>query len=342
MKRAGNLIERIVDAENLRRAYLRAVAGKRDKPETLHFRENLDANLAALGRELAEGRYRWGVFSRFKIYDPKEREIAVAPFRDRVAHHAIIGVCEPIFERRQIDQSFACRKGKGQSAAVALAQTYSRGARYYLKMDVRKYFASIDRETLKRSLFRLFKDETLLKALRDVVDAYEPGAERGLPIGSLTSQFFANHYLTPLDRFIKERLKARRYLRYMDDFVLWDDDRDVLSRQRDEIERFAAEELLLTFKESALNLTSKGLTFLGTRVFPGRVRLASRSRLRFRRKYAELTERFRQGLATETEYAERTRALFAFVERAESRAFRLRVMQTGDDAEGLEPGFARR
>jgi len=325
MKRAGGLISRVVAFDNLLFAWRRAIRGKRDHMEVLRFSQDLKRNLISIGTELELGRYRWGAYSDFVIFDPKERVISVPPFRDRVAQHAIIAVCGQVFENAQIDQSCSCRLGKGQTCAIELALFYSRRSRYYLKMDVRKYFASIDHDVLKNRIESRFKDALINRAFFSAVDSFETEPNKGIPIGSLFSQYFANDYLTPLDRFIKERLKSKGYVRYMDDFVLWSDDKDKLKRWRDEITQFANKKLLLTFKESAINSVAVGLPFLGTRVFPKGVCLSSRARLRFRRKYVEIMGELRDGELSESKAAERLQALFAFASRFESKAFRLRV-----------------
>jgi retron-type reverse transcriptase len=286
MKRAGNLIEHVADAVNLRLAFWKASKGKRAKAEVLRFRADLDARLRALREQLLSGSVAWGPYRRFMVFDPKERTICAAPFRDRVAHHAILNVIEPHFESYQIADSYACRKGKGLDAALARAVGFSRPGDWYLKMDVRKYFDSVEQGVLKMLLRRRFKDRTLLGLLDGVIDSHESSPGRGLPIGNLTSQFFANHYLGLLDHHVKQTLRCRRYARYMDDFVVWDCEKDRLRQVKDDIAGFLRSSLHLEIKPVCLNACSRGLTFLGYRVFPGRVRLASRSRKRFRRRLA--------------------------------------------------------
>ena len=210
MKRTNQLIKQIIDSDNMRLAWLQTIRGKRDKRSVLLFREHLNDNLVMMAQQLEQGRYPWGHFCRFTIYDPKERQISVAPLRDRIAYHAIINVCEPVFERYQIDQSCACRKGRGQSEALRLATMYSRRNEWFLKLDIRKYFDSISHRYLKEQLLRLFKDTFVVKAFFDLIDSYEANIpDFGLPIGSLTSQFFANHYLGVMDHYIKETLHVR-------------------------------------------------------------------------------------------------------------------------------------
>jgi len=338
VKRAGNLIERIAEADNLRLAFWKASKGKRAKSEVLRFREDLDRRVRDLRDELLSGRVRWGPYHTFMIHDPKERLICAAPFRDRVAHHAIINVLEPYFESYQISDSYACRTGKGLDAALARAVRFARRGDWYLKMDVRKYFDSIDQERLKGLLRLRFKDRALLRLLDGVIDGYSTTPGRGVPIGNLTSQFFANHYLGVLDHHVKQALRLKRYVRYMDDFVVWDGDRARLRQVRDELSRFLADVLRLELKPVCLNACSRGLTFLGYRVFPGQVRLASRSRGRFRWKMARYHRNYTTGQWSEQETARHVEPLLAFVRRTESRSFRRRIMQ---GIEGLCPKEAR-
>jgi retron-type reverse transcriptase len=167
--------------------------------------------------------------------------IHAAPFRDRVLHHAIMNVCEPIFERAQIFDSYACRKGKGTRAALFRAREFARRYPCYLKLDIRKYFHSINHDQLKKTLGRSFKDGELLALFDAIIDGCPMTTGHGLPIGNLTSQFFANHFLAPLDRYLKERLRVPGYIRYMDDFVLWGNSTPDLSCWEHDARRFCAD-----------------------------------------------------------------------------------------------------
>ena len=326
MRRVGGLIERVVSADNMRLAWLKTIRGKRTQPRVLRFRERLDENLREIAEDLREGRYRWGDFERFTIYDPKEREIKVASLRDRIAHHALIGVCEPYFDRVQFAASCACRRDRGSSAAVDLAERWTRSSRFFLKNDVRKYFDSISHDVLKEQTFRLFKDDAVLKAFFDLIDGYESSPGRGVPIGSLTSQFFANHYLNGLDRFVFETLKIPRYVRYMDDFVLWSDSRAELVAVRRRIEEFVAERLKLELKPSVLNQSRFGLSFLGFSIRDEGVFLTRRSKKRYWRAYGKAMEKLAAGEWDEAEVGRRLTASTAFVKRARSRSFLTRVL----------------
>jgi len=337
MRRAANLIERIADADNLRLAFWKASKGKRTKASVLEFRADLDRRLLELRDDLLGGDMQWGPYHTFMIYDPKKRMICAAPLRDRVAHHAIMNACELQFERFQVHDSYACRKGKGVDGAIERATRFCRSGDWYLKLDVRKYFDSVDHDVLKRLLRQRFKDRRVLELLDGVIDSYETTSGRGLPIGNLTSQYFANHYLGVVDHYVKEALGCRRYVRYMDDFVVWNKSRADLRRIRDAVVMFLQEQLNLELRPACLNACSRGMTFLGYRIFADRVRLARRSRRRFRRKLQRYHNNYVGGTWDEERTARHVQPLVAFVARAESTQYRRRVL---DDL-GLCPMEAR-
>ena len=328
MNRHGQLMAKIADAENLRRAFWKAAKGKRGKADCLAFRERLDENLAALGAELLAGDVPVGQYHYFKVHDPKQRLICAATFRERVLHHALMNVCEPALERAAVFDSYACRKGKGGLLAVERAQGYARAHRWFLKMDIRKYFDSIHQATLRELLGRKFKDPVLLGVFDRILASYHTTPGRGLPIGNLTSQHFANFYLAPLDRFLKETLRRRAYVRYMDDFVVWGESGRELRAVCEWVRTFLAAELKLELKaNTAINRTAFGMDFLGYRLFPGTVRLARRSKVRFTRKFQRYEAAHLRGEWSELVLQQRMQALLAFVMPADSGAFRRHVLQ---------------
>jgi RNA-directed DNA polymerase len=234
MKRSKHLYEDLTAFPNLLRAARQAQRGKRFLPATLAFNHRLETELLLLQRELQTQTYRPGPFKTFTINDPKPRRISAAPYRDRVVHHALCNVIEPIYERVFIYDSYACRKGKGTHAAVDRLTHFMQSADYVLKCDIRKYFASVDHAILKQTLRRKIGCPPTLDLIDRLIDHSNPQEEtadyfpgddlftpltrrRGLPIGNQTSQFFANVALDPLDHFIKEELGCRRYIRYVDD-----------------------------------------------------------------------------------------------------------------------------
>ena len=217
-----------------------------------------------LQNELIEATYQPNPYRYFKIYDPKERTISVADFRDRVVHHALINVLEPIYERVFIHDSYATRKNKGTHLAVERAQNFLLFNSWFFKSDIDKYFDSINHQTLLKLLQRKIKDEPLLEIITRIV--YNSNDSKvGLPIGNLTSQFFANVYLNHFDQFVKRQLKAKYYIRYMDDFVVFHPDKNQLKTWRIPIRAFLIDELGLQLKAKAtfLNSRQNGLTFLG-------------------------------------------------------------------------------
>jgi len=252
------------------------------------------------------------------VRDPKRREICAASFRDRVARHAVCDVLELHFERRAISDSYACRRGKRTHAAIARAQRLARRYPFFLKCDVPRFFASVDHEVLRSLLARLFKEPMLPGLLERIIDHGPPGAApgKGLPIGNLTSQHFANLYLGELDHY--DRLGVRGYLRYMDDLLLFAEDKPTLHRWLAEIRAFLAARLQLALKEEATRLApvSEGIPFLGFRVYPNLTRLNQRTRRRFRRQVHQLERAHVLGLIDTDELCSRAASLFAHADSA--------------------------
>ncbi len=324
MKRIGNLFEQIPQWSNLQHAFYRAQSGKALRPDVRAFRSNLDQNLKDLGEALSQGFFVPGPYQQFKIFDPKPRLITAPCFRDRVAHHAIMNVCEPIFERSLINDTYACRVGKGRLKALGRSVEYSGRFRYALKLDMRRYFDSISHEILMRLLARHFREERLLRLFQSIVEAFDCFSGRGLPIGSLTSQHFANFYLGPLDRFVKETLRLPGYVRYMDDAVLWSNERSFLKSCAMEIETFLGETVSLVLNPVRLSASRQGFDFLGCRVYPDHLKLNERSRRRFRRKMGCLDAAYHLGLWSEAACQQRAESLVAFAVAGGSKSWRYR------------------
>jgi len=263
MKRYNFLFEGIIDYQNIRLAFLKALRGNRSSSAAVHFCQNIDNNLALLRNKLLTLNCRWGGYHSFLITDPKPRVISTAPFEQRIMHHAIMNVLEKIFERPMIYHSYACRKGKGTHAAVRYAFKQCKSSPCFLKLDVRKYFDSIDHEVLKTKLKKLIKDKRVIVLLNEIIDSYETETGKGVPIGNLTSQFFANMYLAGLDHYILEKLRPSAYCRYMDDFVLWASSRAELKKMFVNINNYVFQNLKLSVKQPVFGKTSAGLPFFG-------------------------------------------------------------------------------
>jgi RNA-directed DNA polymerase len=344
MKRHGQLMAAIADPANLRLAFWKAAKSKRIKADCRAFQEKLDENVTTLRAELLSGSVAVGEYHTFTIYDPKERTICAASFRERVLHHALMNVCEPALDCAAIFDSYACRKGRGQQAAVQRAASYARQHGWFLKMDIRKYFDSIDQTVLRRLLARKFKDAGVLHLCDRILASYQTAPGRGLPIGNLTSQHFANFYLAPLDRLIKEQLQRRCYVRYMDDFVVWGETAAELREVWRKVEAFLTTELGLKLKPNViLNRTDRGMDFVGYRIFPHELRLTRRGKRRFVRKFRSYERGQMEGGWTELQLQQRVGALIAFTLPCRSRSFRRNVMERfGAVANGLEPRHPRR
>ncbi len=288
-KRYRNLIDRITAPRTMEAALRLTSAGKRLTPGYLDFKEFGPLNLADLAREIRNGTYRPGVPHQFFVFDPKRRLISALPFRDRLAQQALCLVIGPIFERALLPRAFACRPGKGTHAGVRLLQsdlrreTRAGAALYFLKTDFRAYFASIERPVL----WRLIEAKISCRATRRLIEAMVPREGIGLSIGSLTSQIFANLYAgATLDRHLQQALGERLWYRYMDDVVVLGRDSAHLRALKDEIERFAARELGLRFSKWQVAPVSRGVNFLGYRIWPSHKLLRRDSVVRARRKIA--------------------------------------------------------
>lgn len=332
MKRESNLIEKIAEPDNLRLAFWKARKAKEGKMEVAEFRKSLDKNLLSIRSELLTGNVQVGNYHYFTIFDPKERLICAASFRERVMHHTIMNVCHAKFEKFQIFDSYASRLSKGTYAALERASVFQKKFRWFLKLDVKKYFDTIDHAILKQMLAKRFKDNILLNVFNKIIDSYQTNSGKGLPIGNLTSQYFANHYLATADHFIKEKLQASAYVRYMDDMVIWSDDKNMLLRTAEEFKAFIEEELALCLKPFCLNTTDKGLPFLGYVLYPDKIFLNNNSRKRFKSKLAHYTQKLNNAEWSQTEYQAHVLPLIAFTKHASTYKLRtkyIEMMKTG-------------
>lgn len=326
MKRAANLLARVADTDNLSLAAWKAAKGKRHSTEVLAWLEALDDNVQRLQAQILSGKVEVGHYRHFTVYEPKERRICASAFGEQVLHHALMNVCHEHFERAQIADSYASRPGKGTHAALERAKFFTTHREWYLKLDVRKFFESIHHEVLVGQLARLFKDPGVVGIFEQIIHSCEASPGRGLPIGNLTSQYFANHYLVGLDRFIKETLRVRAYTRYMDDLVIWHFEKNALLKARDAVREYVETELRCTLKPEALNRTCNGLPFLGYHLFPYHTRLLHKSKHRFIRKMRRIEAAWQSGAWPDTKCQRRALPLLAFLEHADAQTFRENVL----------------
>lgn len=327
MKRTGNLYSKIAVPDNLRSAFLKAARGKQDRPEVIAFRAHFESNIMRLRQEVLDRKVKLGDYRFFYVHDPKKRLICAASFKERVLHHAIMNVCEETLDAYAVFDSYACRKGKGGRKAIERARGFSGRFNWYLKLDIAKYFNSIDHNILLDQLERRFKDKELLDLFWRILNTYATLPGKGLPIGNLISQHMANFYLGCFDHWIKETRRIRGYVRYMDDFVLWGADKRILKEQLEDVELWLKENLELKLNwKIQLNRCSRGMPFLGYRVYPEKIHLASSSKKRFVRKFRNYENSFLNGGWTEAILSRHMTPLVEFTRGADSAGFRSNVI----------------
>jgi len=323
MKTAKHIFDKITDFDNLLLAAGKARKGKRYKNAAARFFINLERELLSIQNELMTKTYRPGRYTEFHIYEPKKRKISAAPFRDRVVHHALCNIIEPVFEKVFIYDSYANRKGKGTHRAILRYQKFCCRNRFALKCDVEKFFPSIDHEILKQEIHRKIADPDALWLIDTIIDGsndqdpvyhyfagdhlFDPfERRRGLPIGNLTSQFFANVYLNRFDHFVKENLGCRYYIRYVDDWVILHDEKEFLHGALAQIKDYLVSfRLKVHIHKSQVFRVRDGFTFLGHRIYPD-FRLLKRENVnRFKRRIKKYQGMYQQGLLSWRELKER-------------------------------------
>lgn len=345
MQRDAISLQDLAARDNLLLATWKAARGKRARPAVARFLGDLDARLEALGQDILAERAPLGRSRRFTIEDPKRRVITAACFADRVLHHAILNLAEPRFERMLVASCYACRPGKGVHAAARAVQRNLQRWPWLVQVDVDGYFPSIDHERLKALLARRFKGAGFLALLGRIIDrgaAETPG--RGLPIGALTSQHFANAYLDAGDRMLLEHRDVRAHVRYMDDIVWWCPTRAAALASLDELRAFLWRERGLLLKPSAhIGGSDRGLAFCGYRIRPGVVLASSRKLSRYRAGLARVQAAQASGAASAGQAQRAHDALLAALSGAQTLGFRQRLCaELGDSADAggypVDPG----
>ena len=290
MKRVTNLYDTISSLENLRLAYNKARQGKARTYGVRMFDKHTDRNLQNLHNELTLGKYRTSEYSIFTIFEPKERIIYRLPFRDRVVHHAIMNVLENIWVPIFINNTYACVKGRGIHGALKHMKRDLKdvgGTQYCLKMDIRKFYPSVDHSILKTIIRKKLKDERLLNLLDEIIDSAP-----GIPIGNYLSQFFANLYLSYFDHWLKEEKGVRYYYRYADDMVILHQNKQHLQNLLAEISIYMANELNLQLKRNyqVFPVDSRGIDFVGYVFFHTHILMRKSIKKRFCRRAAKINK----------------------------------------------------
>ncbi len=339
----------MIDWSNLLLAFRLAAKGKRGKSSAAGFEHQVADRLVELQRELTDFSYQPGGYVNFIIHEPKQRLVSAAPFCDRVVHHALCNVIEPIFERQFIPDSYANRAGKGTHAAIDRLQAFARRYRYVLRLDIVKHFPSIDHAVLIENLKQTIQDQEMLWLIERIIrsgegvlsDEYEmvyfPGDDlfainrpRGLPIGNLTSQFWSNVYLTPLDLFVTQTLKCPAYLRYVDDFALFSDSKRQLYEWKQAIVRFL-HGLRLTIHEPPAQVIpcTHGIPWLGFVVYPTHRRIKARNVVKFTQRFHARWDEYCAGKITFAEFDTSVKGWVNHVRYANTWGLRTHVLGQG-------------
>lgn len=346
MKTYRNLYPQVCDWNNLYLAYRKARKGKRSRVPAASFEFRQEEYLYELHQELVNKTYQPGNYHSFYIHEPKRRLISAAPFRDRIVHHALCNVIEPIFERSFIYDSYANRVGKGTHRALDRCQQYARRFRYVLQCDVRQFFPSIDHLILRQTLAKKIADADVMSLVDrilasgegvlaeqydmvwfpddDLLSAMRP---RGLPIGNLTSQFWANCYMNPFDHFVKRDLKCPGFVRYVDDMLLFADDKETLWAWQKSLQQKLADLRLTIHLGAHPRPVTEGIPFLGFVVYPTHRRLKRRKGIHYQRKLKALLADYENGTATIDEVQASVRGWINHVRYGDTWGLRRAVLQ---------------
>jgi hypothetical protein len=316
----------IADWHNVAWALQRTCRGKRRHTAVKAALRKPEQVIAQVSAALRCGHLPEGRFHAFTIFDPKQRVIHAAPLPDRIAHHAIVRFMEPVFERVLLPSVFACRVGKGVHAAIHYAQRQARRFPWVMHLDIAHYFPAIDHAVLREQLKRRFRGDGMA-LLEAVIESYGCEAGKGLPIGALTSQHFANHYLNDADRWALAQPEIAAHCRYMDDYLLWSQDREGLVAFRDRLTEYLVNELALSIKPPLIQRSERGIRFCGIHVKPFKLRPSERRRRRFRQALDHWERQWLVGAIDSRQLQQAADSARAILLPAEDRGWRRRVLR---------------
>lgn len=317
------LYQQVISLEHLFQAWDEFKNGKRKKLDVKIFERNLEDNIFLLHDELKANTYNHSPYIAFNIYDPKFRHIHKAEVRDRIVHHAIVSVVEPIFDKNFIYDSYSCRTGKGTHRAVKrLASFVRKLSRNYkdncfvLKLDIKKFFASVDHEILLEIIGKSIKDRDLMVLIKEVIGSFS----RGIPIGNLTSQLFANIYLNELDRFVKHNLRVKYYIRYCDDFAILSHDREYLEKLIVILAKFLNVKLRLQLHKEKIIIRKykQGIDFLGYVILPHIILPRTRTTRRILKRINEKMGEYQKGRVSEFSLSQTLQSYLGYLSHANS------------------------
>ena len=349
MKTYNQLFQRLISPENLEIAYWNARKNKTANPVVMEFEKHWRLHLAVLHKELRNRTYAPFALKKFILRDPKTRTICVSNFRDRVVHHALINIIQPIFEPRFIHDSYASRKGRGTLSALKRFDLFLRKASgngklvlgaqnanvvrcFALKADIKHYFQTVDHDILLSIIKKYVKDEGIIWLVRTILSNNPTDSEyKGMPLGNWTSQFFANIYLNELDQFVKHKLKARYYIRYVDDFVILDKTKAVLQDYKEQINVFL-KTLKLELHPDKCDIIPlcKGVGFLGFKVFYHYKLVRQRNLRKIINKTSVLIGEYKQGSTDATKVLDVLQSWNAYAMHGNTFHLRARLRQSAE------------
>jgi retron-type reverse transcriptase len=325
MKRHGNLFEKIVSPENIELAFAKAKKGKTWQDSVKEVEQDKEAKLEALRRSLIKGTFKTTPYKIKTIHEPKERQIFILPFYpDRIVQHAIMNVVVPIWDAMMIEDSYACRKGKGQHAGSQRCMQFTRRNAWICQFDVSKFYPSIHHETLMKIIKKKIKDVRVLKLFENIINSID--GESNVPIGNYTSQWFGNLYLHELDRLVKHKFHIRDYIRYCDDFLIFGNDKETMKRLADDVEDFVRSELHMRLSKKALFPTSHGVDFLGYRHFPsGKILVRKATAKRVKRRMKALPWEISHGRITKAQALGKLASTHGWLKHANAHHLRMAI-----------------
>ncbi|MDO8618404.1 MAG: reverse transcriptase domain-containing protein [Candidatus Daviesbacteria bacterium] len=319
------LYSQLISIEHLLQAWEEFKVGKRNRKDVQIFERNLENNLFFLNQALIKKTYRHSSYTAFNIYDPKFRHIHKATVRDRVIHHAVISLIEPIFDKTFIYDSYSCRKVRGIHRATVRLAVFIRkvsknytGSCFVLKLDVKKFFASVNQEILLNLIAKRVEDPDLLWLIKNILGSFSQGT--GIPIGNLTSQIFANVYLNELDQFVKHTLQEKYYIRYCDDFAICSKDREHLENLILKIKAFLKEKLKLILHERKIIIRkyTQGIDFLGYIILPYVILPRTKTKKRLFRKIQGKISDLKNGYISEKSFNQSLQSYLGYLSHANS------------------------
>jgi hypothetical protein len=327
-KRQLILLESVAEWDWLCQCAVRAARGKRQRHSIQRYFADFENSTARIRQALLKGDLPIGGYTCFDIRDPKQRTIHAAPFADRVAHHALIGKMAPRLEQSWVDSSYACRPGKGSHAAVIEALRIAQLSPWIVKLDVHSYFAFINHDTLRGLLHRQFKGVGLFQLLDSVLQSYNVKPGRGLPIGALTSQYFANHYLDRMQRFLRTQMHVKAELRYMDDFWIGCDSaehaREIVAASNDWLKQYRQ----LSLKPACIQRSNIGMTFCGFHISKRGIRPGTRRRRSMMKQYRQMVADYLNDDCSELHVQSQLCAINALCKPGDHRTLMKRLIST--------------